>query len=63
MGGLLLGIKIGLGLHPCGNGLVLRKQHCAQLQQLVGLLAGKLVGIAEGLHLPVRTLGAVLELF
>lgn len=63
MGGLLLGIKIGLCLHPCCDNLVLRKQHGAHLQQLVGLLAGKLVGITKSLHLPVRTLGAVLEPF
>lgn len=60
MGGLLPGIKIGLGLHPRCDDLVLRKQHGAHLQELVSLLTGKLVGIAQGLHLPVRTLCAVL---
>lgn len=63
MGSLLLRIEVGLGLYPCRDNLVLREQHGAHLQELVSLLAGKLVGIAEGLHLPVRTLGAVLETF
>tara|TARA_Y100001001_G_scaffold164713_1_gene198245 strand:- start:1771 stop:1911 length:141 start_codon:yes stop_codon:yes gene_type:complete len=46
MGSLLLRIEVGLGLHPCCNDLVLRKQHGTHLQELVSLLAGKLVGIA-----------------
>ena len=49
MGRLLLCIAVGLGLHLCGNCVLLREQHGANLQELVGLLAGELVGVADGL--------------
>jgi hypothetical protein len=59
----LLRFTVGVGLHPRGDGVLLRDQQATNLQELVGLLAGELVGVADGLHLarsrPARPIGAV----
>ena len=62
-GGLLLRLKVGLRLHPGGRGVLLRDQQAANLQELVRLVGGELVGEADGLHLPGRTLRGRLEPF
>ncbi|GIZ81595.1 hypothetical protein KAM432_36430 [Aquipseudomonas alcaligenes] len=41
---------------------MLGDQQAANLQQLIGLLAGQLVGVADGLHLAGRALSLALQL-
>ncbi|MCY1366440.1 hypothetical protein D9M69_533370 [compost metagenome] len=41
---------------------MLGDKQAANLQQLIGLLAGQLVGIADGLHLAGRALSVALQL-
>ena len=43
----MLGIQIGGSLHLDCNDLLLSDEHRAHLQQLISLLAGKLIGVAK----------------
>lgn len=49
------------GLHLRCRGVLLRDQQAANLQELIGLLAGELVSVADGLHLTRCPLGGRLQ--
>jgi hypothetical protein len=60
-GSLLLRLFISVSLHPGSYGVLLGNQQAADLQELVGLVAGELVGIANGGQLAVCALGGRLQ--
>jgi len=53
-GGLFQGLAVGLRLHLRTDGVLLCNQQATDLQELVGLLAGELVGVLDRFHLPLR---------
>ncbi|MCY1539251.1 hypothetical protein D9M68_748290 [compost metagenome] len=59
---MLFGLQVGFCLHTRGDGVLLSHQQATHLQQLIGLLAGQLVGIADGLHLTGSALSLALQL-